>query len=53
MSDRSRDFREVRDAVFDEWMARKSTLMSHEGSKKAQEKKQEEERKRTKEVGVH
>ena len=48
-----RDSREVRDAVFDKWMARKSTLMSHEGSEKAQEKKQEEERKRMKEVGVH
>ena len=46
-----RDSREVRDAVFDEWMARKSTLVSHERSKKAQEKKQEEDRKRKKEVG--
>lgn len=46
-----RDSREVRDAVFDEWMTRKSTLMSNERSAKAQERKQEEERKRTKEVG--
>lgn len=45
-----RDSREVRDAVFDEWMARKSTLMSNERSAKAQERKQEEERKRKKEV---
>ena len=46
-----RDSREVRDAVFSEWLAQKNTVMSRDGVAKACERRQEEERKAKKEVG--
>lgn len=46
-----RDSREVRDAVFSEWLTQKNKVISHEGVAKARERRQEEERRTKKEVG--
>ena len=46
-----RDSREVRDAVFSEWLTQKNKVISREGVAKARERMQEEERKTKKEVG--